>query len=276
MNPESLDNFLAWQAPVQLSLVQNNLLTPGAVMFIYGEYSTWKSWLAMTLATNLVDGKPWLIWNTKPAKVLIVNAELSKASYQERWRNYLSKHKIKNRDGLVIENDQELALDSYAGINNYVSWLEYHKIQVLIIDNLYTSMTGDLSKNTDANSLIRNVKRIQALGTAVVMVHHARQERFDNIGTVNQRAYEMFGSSFLTNWADTILEARMGYAQGYSDVITLTPQKHRQSVLVPLTATYSFNRSKLKFDIVFRGQDDDTTTPNVRGRRTSTAKSNKS
>ncbi|KKM97885.1 hypothetical protein LCGC14_1163570 [marine sediment metagenome] len=272
MNPESLDNFLAWQPPVQQSLVQNNLLTPGSVMFIYGEYSTWKSWLAMVLATSLVDGKPWLIWDTEPVKVLMVNAELSKASYQKRWQGYLGKHKLKNRSSLIIENDQELALDSYAGINNYISWLTFNKVQVLIIDNLYTSMTGDLSKNTDANALIRNMKRVQAEGIAVVIVHHARQERFDNYGTVNQRAYEMFGSSFLSNWADTIMEARLGYAQGYSDVITLTPQKHRQSILVPLTPVLAFNRSKLQFDTVFRGQDDDTTS-NVRRRRAGAAKS---
>ena len=190
-------------------------------MFIYGEYSTWKSWLAMHLAVCLADGVNWLIWKTESAKTLIVNAELSKAAYQGRWQNYFKNHKIANRSNLIIENDQELSLDSFAGINNYVAWLEFHDIKVVIIDNLYTSMTGDLSKNTDANVLIRNVKRIQALGIAVVIVHHARQERFDNYGVVNQRAYEMFGSSFLSNWADTILEARIGYAEGYHDVISL-------------------------------------------------------
>lgn len=274
MNPEPLDSFLAWQAPYQPSLIQNKLLTPGAVMFIYGEYSTWKSWLAMVLAHSLADGSMWLIWKTETAKVLIVNAELSKGAYQERWNAYLSNHKVKHRENLIIENDQELSLDSFAGINNYVAWLQYYDIKVLIVDNLYTSMTGDLSKNTDANVLIRNVKRIQALGIAVVIVHHARQERFDNYGVVNQRAYEMFGSSFLSNWADTILEARISTVDGYNDVITLTPQKHRQSMVVPLTALYSFNRNQLKFNVVFRGKDDNSTT-NGRSNRTRTAKSSK-
>ena len=275
MNPESLDNFLAWQAPYQPSLIQNKLLTPGSVMFLYGEYSTWKSWLAMGLAHSIADGNKWLVWSTAPAKTLIVNAELSKAAYQGRWENYLLTHKIKNRSNLVIENDQELSLDSFAGINNYVSWLQYHEIKVLIIDNLYTSMTGDLSKNTDANVLIRNMKRIQALGIAVVIVHHARQERFDNYGTINQRAYEMFGSSFLSNWADTILEARLGYADGYQDVITLTPQKHRQSPTIPLTVMYSFNRNQLNFNVVFRGKDDTAATTNGRSKRTRAPKPSK-
>lgn len=260
MKPESLDEFLSWKAPYRPSLVQDKLLVPGSVMFLYGEYSTWKSWLAMNLAHSVADGKRWLIWSTQPSKVLIINAELPKGEYQDRWKAYLKTHAIRNRPNLMVDNDQEMALDSYQGINNYISWLRYHGIKVIIIDNLYAAMIGDLTKNTDANVLIRNMKRLSQLGIAIILVHHSRQERYDTYGKVNQRAYEMFGSSFLTNWADTILETREIYVPGYADTITLTPQKHRISTMIPMTASYSFNRSTLDFNLVVRTHDTSTTS----------------
>jgi len=260
LNPESLDKFLAWQAPYAPSLVQDKLLTPGSVMFIYGEYSTWKSWLAMALACSLADGKPWLIWNTTPTKVLIINTELPKGEYQDRWKAYLRLHPVEHPENLMIANESELNLDAHGGISDHISWLQYHKIKVMIPDNLYTSMLGDLTKNTDTNVLIRNLKRLVPLGISVVPIHHSRQERFDNYGKVNQRAYEMFGSSFLTNWADTILETKEIYVSGHTDTITLTPQKHRLSRLRPLTTIQEFNRRTLEFNTIIR-TDNDTAKP---------------
>jgi archaellum biogenesis ATPase FlaH len=274
MNPESIDSFLNWQAPYRPSLVQDRLLVPGSVMFIYGEYSTWKSWLAMDLAHSLADGKRWLIWNTLPTKVLIINAELPKGEYQDRWKAYLAHHKIKFPTNLMIDNDQELNLDSFAGINNHIQWLIHYQIKVIIIDNLYTSMIGDLTKNTDTNVLIRNLKRLASLGIAIVPIHHARQERFDNHGTVNQSAYEMFGSSFLTNWADTILETRNIYVPGHTDTITFTPQKHRLARLKPLSTIQCFNRSTLDFNIIVRTNDTAKSSSNERSRISSFTKPN--
>jgi len=269
MKPESLEEFLAWQAPHRPELIQGRLLVPGSVMFLYGEYSTWKSWLAMSLAHALADGSRWLHLKTTPTKVLLINAELPKAEYQSRWKAYLAKHTIKHPENLVVDNDTEMALDSYVGINNYIQWLQFLAVEGVIIDNLYAAMAGDLTKNTDANVLIRNMNRLRAIGIFVAMVHHSRQEQYSTTGKVNQRAYEMFGSSFLTNWADTILETRGIYESGYSDAITLTAQKHRLSPLKPMTTSYNFNRNKLEFELIVRTIDHDSATSNTNRPRSS-------
>tara|TARA_Y100000310_G_C20683177_1_gene817328 strand:+ start:2083 stop:2862 length:780 start_codon:yes stop_codon:yes gene_type:complete len=258
MNPETVKQFLAWVAPPRHEIIQGGLLPEGQIMFLYGGYSTWKSWLAMELAQSISTGEDWLIYGTEPHNVMILNCEIPKAEYQLRWKDYYAKRKFSSngKSGksatLLVDSDMELALDTFTGLSTILQWLKHYKIKVLIVDNVYTAMNGDLTRNTDANIFIRNCKRLQMAGIAIIFVHHARQAVYDNArgGFVRLRGYEMFGSSFLTNWADTIMEVVNVELPGYPDTVKITPQKHRLSALIPMSATLQFVRRTTDFQLL--------------------------
>ena len=252
MKPELLGDFLAWKAPNIPNIITGGLLPAGQVMFIYGEYGSWKSWLVMELAHSISEGRNWLVFGTNSSKVLIINSEITKASYQERWNNYVSARSISPNGNLLVDTDMELGLDTSGSLSELMNWVVVYNIKVIILDNLYSSTIGDLNKNTDASIFIRNCKALAALGVAVVVVHHTHQPIYDQVHGefINLRGYEMFGSSYLTNWADTILEVKNVSIPGYNDTIKITPQKHRLTKLIPLTTMYQFSRREVRFRLI--------------------------
>ena len=251
MNPETLTQFLAWKAPAREHILDGGILPAGQVMFIYGEYSTWKSWLAMDLAWAISTGTNWLAFGSKASKVLIVNSEITKDMYQERWESFVTWRQVQLNGHLMVDTDMELGLDTTTSAQHLRLWIEHHHIKVLILDNLYSSTFGDITKNTDANAFIRNCKLIANMGVALVIVHHSHQPIVDNTGKfVNLKGYNMFGSSFLTNWADTIMEVVNVDIPRYPDSIKITAQKHRLAKIAPLTTLWQFNRNQLRFDVL--------------------------
>ena len=250
MKLHTLADFLSYQYPQRRMLVGNGLLPAQQVMFIYGEYSTWKSWLAQELAHSVSKGIPWLCWQTQQARVLIINSEISDGEYQLRWQSFVSNRNITiGSNGLYVDSSLDVKLDVPQAIAELKKVIELHSIQLVIIDNLYSSTLGNISRNDDTNVVIGNVKMLSSTtGAAFVIVHHARQGQINIQGEqVKQRGYEMFGSSFLTNWADTILE--VVNVDSDKDVIEVRPQKHRLCRFTPISACYRFNRSKTQFDV---------------------------
>ena len=253
--PENLSNLLAYsENHTEPDFIGYGLLRRRAVMFLYGEYSSFKSWLAQDLAISLASGRDWLIYPTSRARVLIINAELSRLDYRIRWLKMITSRKLLGNEAvksrIAIENSAEVKLDTSFGCNYVMSLVEKYRIEVIILDNLFSLAAGNLVSNVDANILIANCKLLASrTNVAVVWVHHARQGIIDlrSGGNFIQQAYEMFVSSFLTNWADTIVESRK--ENGHENVITLTPQKHRLSDIHPMGAMFKFNPLKAQFDI---------------------------
>lgn len=206
-------------------------------MILYGEMGTFKSWLSKDLAYCIVNKPQWLAYPVARHNVLLVQSEVPEYEFWKRWTKYLT-HSGYFSNGryslpLHIETVPDLKLDTSHGISQLADWVKIHNIQVVIIDNLYSTMRGDLTTNVDARYFIDNCKALRAqFGVAIIIIHHPRQAIYDSIhgSFLRQGAFEMFGSSYFTNWADTILEVRHSYEdQRFSDVLTLTPQKYRLS-----------------------------------------------
>src|SRR3990167_3841377 len=94
MQPESLSQFLAWQGPAVEELIGPGMLHKGAVMFLYGEQETMKSWMLLDLAFSLLEGRNWLLWRTRKSKVLLHNPEIPKPMYQDRVKTFLNARQL--------------------------------------------------------------------------------------------------------------------------------------------------------------------------------------
>ena len=252
MNPEKLTEFLAWRPPHVPNIIQHGILPKGQVLFLYGEYGTMKSWLVQDMAVSIAKGQPWLIYPTSQARVLMLNTELPKKEYQDRWTVGMQGRKLSNLTDIWLDTTTDLFLDTVGGIGDLLATVTQLSIDVVILDNLYSAVRGDLTKNTTADSLIKNCKVLSHRGISLVCVHHARQGLV-SLGSgkqIFQGAFEMFGSSYLPNWADSIFITRHEDVPGLSDTITLTPQKYRLCSYKPLEATYRFSRQTTEFELV--------------------------
>lgn len=247
--PQTLAEFLAWQAP-EIKWIVKYLYPAGSVNFIYGDFHTWKSWIAKELAISVSQGIPWFGFPTTKSKVMLINTELPAALYQDRWKALRQARNIAVNGNMHIYTTHDLKLDTSQGITKLHAMVLDLGIELIIVDNVINGFWGDITRNTDANGLINNCKQLTMdLGRTLAFIHHARQGFIDNRGQrIRQGGFEMFGSSFLSNWADTILEVRHEFVPRFPDVIRISPQKHRNSRFIPPDILTMFNRQKLEFE----------------------------
>lgn len=264
MQSQTINEFLAWQQPVTRDIIANGVLPEGQVMLLFGLAGVWKSMLAIDLAYKISVGGIWLKYRVNRHRVLLINSEISKSSWQDRWIDYIQQQSRNSNNGVVNSNlrlttDMELRLDTMAGIGNLVQHIKDHKIDVIVADPLYAATTGDLTKTADTSTLINNCKIACAqTGTAIVPIHHSHQPTFDprTGGFVARKEYSMFGMSFLTNWPDTILEVKSVTGTGFPNSISIVPHKSRLAKWKPTGGVFWFDRIGMKFNYIGENSND--------------------
>lgn len=250
MNPISIRELLAKKLPKPKEYVEM-LVQEGSNSFIYGREGSFKSFMAQDMALSIVLGLEWFGYKTTSGRVMLVNAELSEQLWQERWESFQVGKGIKIckslDDRLLTVTDNDLKLDSMTGINELRQAMDKAKVEVVIVDNITSCFAGDITRNTDVSGFINGAKQISLVDNkTAVYVHHARQPQMDFRGrTVKQGTAEMFGSSFLSNWADTIVEV----SKVSRDLIKMEVQKHRLAHAIPPESLLRFDRSGPKLDV---------------------------
>ena len=253
-NPQTLPQFLTWTAPPRHDVIGYGVAPEGSVMFIYGEYDTKKSWTAMEAGWAISEGVPWLGYPTYQKKVLLWDAELTPGQSQERWLAF-ARTRVINTDKLHIAAGVDVKLDGFIGLTELTAAIIDYQYEVVIIDNLYSVMAGDLTTNVAASLFIDNCKKLRAAFPTLVfiIIHHAHQPFIDarTHRQIKQRAYEMFGSSFFTNWADTIIEVSDAEQDtGIPNSVTFTPQKKRLSPFILPTMQFQFELATTQFRLI--------------------------
>ena len=245
---EPINDFLARTSVKQPSLIQYNILDLGGSMILYGETGVWKSWLAMHLADSIASGREWLIYPINSAKVGIINTELTTRQYQDRWHSYLIYHPTNENLFIYSESGKTFGTQ----LKQLTGWIRSQNLDMIIIDNLYSSLPGDMKGSEAVKDFLATMDVIRfECECAIVLIHHSRQPQTDVQGRViSQGEYEMFGSSYLPNWADTIMEVKKIYVEGIRDTITVNAHKFRLMDAPPINATYRFNRRTLDFEVV--------------------------
>ena len=246
---ETVNDFLNHKSVKQPSLIQYNILDLGGSMVLYGETGVWKSWLAMHLADSVSSGRDWLIYPVNSARVGIINTELTTRQYQDRWLSYTNYHNLE-LSNLFIYSESGKTFGTQ--LKALIGWIHKQQLNMIIIDNLYSSLPGDMKGSEAVKDFIAIMDVIRFnTQCAVVLIHHSRQPQTDVQGRViSQAEYEMFGSSYLPNWADTIMEVNKRYVDGLRDTIGVTIHKYRLMDAPPINAVYRFNRRTLDFEVV--------------------------
>lgn len=225
---ERIDQLLA-SPPVEKPGPIKYLLSQGAVMCIYGQPGVKKSWITFDLARAVSTGEPWILFNTIPTNVLLINTEMTRAEYYSRWVSYTRWYPEVQNQRLFIMTTTDIKVDTEPGISMLKNLVLKNDIHVVIIDNMYTSVQGAIHTPTGAQIMINNLKQLQfnEHWVSFILVHHMNQAMTNRDGKpVRERGgYEMFGSSFIYNWMDTLVEV----TEDSEDVLGLRFTKHRVS-----------------------------------------------
>ena len=200
--------LLEWEPPKYNWIIDGGLLIPGSRMAVIGPKKSWKSMLvSIDLAFKLGVGYPWLGFNTRSCKVLVVQEEIPLGAFQDRVKTYVLGHNTMP-EGVYFNNDKlKLGRSAAHGYNNLLSMLKKLEPDVLILDPLYKVIWGNLVDTEDMSSFTDAVDSLIAdMGgnLAVVIVHHKGKAQFTNEGAVIERGSEAgLGSSIFNNWYDT-------------------------------------------------------------------------
>lgn len=247
MRTKSLKELLTTQYSTVEYIIKPQILPPSGRMALYGRAGMLKSWIAIDAAFSIARGDRWLgVFETKQSSVLVVQVEVPEALYAARVEKYAIGLNGSTPDNLWFDNDQQLKLDEYLGIEALMQDVVERKPDVVIFDCLYLLIAGSVSSETDIKRLMAAITRAQMKHPfAVVLVHHPRKE-----GEEDRGIEEMLNSSVLGNWFDTIVKvspAVKGELQPI--VVDLTFQKVKNAEEFIPSVRLRFNREKARFSL---------------------------
>lgn len=190
-----------------------NLLWRDDVALVLAREKVGKSFFSSQMCYAMTVGKPFLgqFDVVKPLKVLYIQAEGSMSGTKERIENTMEAGEMDwNPDNWRHMFVARINLDTDEGymcienaLNSEIDFIP----DVVVIDPLYTAMTGDLSDNKSVRAFIGNVRRMMArLHCAVILVHHEHRGKTDQQGKdINEGDNAIMGSFAFAAFVNHIL-----------------------------------------------------------------------
>ena len=193
-------------------------------MLIYGPAKAGKSYLAMQIARCLGAGEPILTIPTEQARVMYVQFELGEEVLMQRIVQT-----GKDYDNVYVGTRLAMKLDTESGQRQLLTALEAVSPQVLIIDPLYKTLSGDENEIADVRKILDFLDLIiEDFGCSVIVIHHAGKD-------LSKRGR---GSSVLEDWVDSYVQIKIKSQTPTELVIAIEPQFMRHASLPeePVTA----------------------------------------
>ena len=162
-----------------------NLIEEGSISVIYGLPKRGKTFVAVSLALNLIKGKSWLGNEIKYASNVLYVAyedpEFIKMRFQALNKACFGNHEIGSDQLNIISHPPDIFT------NHFVAALEqyfYEKTivetthHVLIIDTLALAMAGigDENNSGTMDQVIDYFRRIKAIGISIIFIHHSGKD----------------------------------------------------------------------------------------------------
>ena len=208
-----------------------NLLYEKGVTVIAGTDGVGKTWLATQSALSIATGTPFLEWETSQKPVLLVQFELSLELLSSRIRKQMKSFPTVQDgylDVVCFDIEDKLFTSQWEKIKNTLMETN-HLNGVVIVDNLYTSVTGDVSDNTQMMKILSDVAEIRnSTGNAIVLVAH------HNKGTLIDKQLhkdQIQGGKQLTNFVSNVLQIGESKLSTELRVAKITKIRDEQSEL---------------------------------------------
>lgn len=235
MTLESASQFAAYRPSPRRAIIKPQILTEKNWMILWGEEGTYKSWSAIELAFSVALGQKWMNFDTTSHPVLLINNELPRDDYHQRWIQML-KNRGKCPKNLFVVSDLNMKLDTDTGLGWLTKLVADSKAELVIIDNLYRCFSGEMSSGREVNKFLDNLSFVRdQFNCAICMIAHSRKTSYDHIhNTVIRRGLQdITGSKHFSDNASAIFEVRKDQEKGYPNAIRLIPEKFWYQIPAP-------------------------------------------
>lgn len=215
------DVSFALQPLPPIEWVVDKLISEGSVCIFFGEPGAKKTFTLLSLAVCVALGKPWLGFETKPRKVLIIDEESGERRLAIRLGNAIRGEL--GGDGIPIQ------FISLAGFNLsnkndaliLQTVIEETEAGMVIVDALAEIMSGDENKKEDTHPVLIALRHIaDKTGAAIAVIHHANKSG----------GYR--GSSAIKGAVDLLVKVESGTGNRY---INFKSEKNRDAEPVNFT-----------------------------------------
>jgi hypothetical protein len=172
------------------------LIRDGGLAAIIGDFGSYKSFIALDMALSIAAGVPWTGFETVPGPVLYVVGE-GGGAFQKRVDAWLKVHDLDDvpdfyllpdAPQLTEDRDRDALLEAIQGLPVVPA--------LVILDTLARTFSGNENAQEDMNRYVAAAGRLQALGSAVLILHHNRKDG----------GYR--GSTALPGALDTMIDAK--------------------------------------------------------------------
>jgi hypothetical protein len=219
------------------NVLGNRWLCRGGSLVMAGQAGTGKSALMMQAAINWTLGQDFFGIKTNDGmkmRTLVIQAENDTGDLAESMQDQVN--------GLYLDEDQKAELkdrmfiyrESVATGKEFGDVLRklviQHQATIVFVDPLMAFVGADISETAEAAKFLRHIIQpiLNETGVIVVFMHHTGKPKSskDKEGqTMADLAYQLFGSSEVTNWAREI--ACLQRCQGDEQIYRLGLTKRR-------------------------------------------------
>ncbi len=257
MTVDSVSELLSWEPPSHKNIIADGILPAETGMLVFGSPKSWKSIFALHTAYCIASGESWFGFNTTQSVAFKYQVELPKRVDQERTAKYLNSHRpshmfFKTSPYFKIDTgygkqslEKDIQLVSSRSPNSHI---------VLILDPVYLLISGHISDDYDIKKLLDNLNDLKyKLHISIILIHHTHKTRVDSGGNIiDLGSEEAMGSSYLQNWADTVVRLKLLNPFGAKNKVEMSFElsRHAQSLLP--NVTMEWNRSNLHPTILER------------------------
>lgn len=205
VTPKRALSFLSWTELTELAAKSDDTewivpkaILRGGVHFITAPPGGGKSWAAVDLVRACATGGKWLdAVEAKPCKVLYINEEMGAGQFWLRAKR-IARGDLSNMYTLQQES---VKLDSVEHLEAILEFIKSAGIEVVVLDTLVRVHSYDENSNSEMAKLYTKIQRMNALGVAVVALHHHKKGK----GTDNAVSHEqMRGAGEIAAQADLI------------------------------------------------------------------------
>jgi hypothetical protein len=180
----SARDLLVLPIPEHDSWFQDALLPVGGTALLHGTFKSYKTWMALAMASSIAQGEPWCGFENieGPGRVAYLNFEVPWAYYQERVRRFAEA--AVNRD-LFLDNyfgyepltRPNLVAGNQESEDRVLRALTEGGIQVVFLDPVRRAMGfADMNAENEVRRILRFAERCTEHNLTVVMLHHDNKD----------------------------------------------------------------------------------------------------
>jgi len=200
------NELIAWTPPYQSNIISHDILITQGTMMVYGKEETWKSMLVgLDMSFRIATGKDWFGFKTTASPVYIFQTEIPQGPLRKRMIKYMQGNKA-TTENIWYSSELYMKIDKGWGYAELEKEIERTRPKVLVVDPIFSSMSGKLSDDYDVGLFIDRMDMLRSkYKVAIILIHHTRIAEHSEGETFHYGADEIFGSSRWPRWLDTII-----------------------------------------------------------------------